>query len=558
MELEYLGNSLRLNMSTAISGREQDFLQNLLQRSQRAINYFQYEFGSGRLGAVFKGKLGDGIPIAVKKVERLISGGMGTQKTAFRQKRLMDLIDRIVMQGEGLDEKVVGSFVYVAVCCVQDDPMKRPEKMQKWKRVLQVPQQHKKAVTRISGIMISQTAAIFASTSSDCTVYVWEMLLPSTGEDHCKLSCLDPLFLGSKPMVALFLAELPGNTGRIFSHACELKGHTDWIRCLDFSLSICTTKDDSLFLVSSSQDKIIRLWKMTLIQTSIKEEEIGLASYIKGHILAAGSSSYQISLESLLIGHEDWVYSVEWRPTTRISPEDNDIHQPYCILSTSMDKTMMIWQPEKSTGIWMNVVTVGELSHCALGFYGGHWSPSGDSILAYGYGGSFHLWKNVGVDFNNWRPHKVPSGHFVSVTDAAWDRSGEYIFYQSTTRIFTPWKNEDGSSWHEIARPQVHGHDINCATMIQGKGNHHFVSGADEKVAKVFEASLSFLKTLDHAHFQTSSVYDGLHGEIQILGVNMSTLGPSQKPIYAQDVVILSQITSKIFLLSKAYLFADI
>ncbi|KAF6137362.1 hypothetical protein GIB67_036399 [Kingdonia uniflora] len=431
----------------------------------------------------------------------------------------------------------------------------------KWRRVLQVPQQHKKGVTCISGIMVSQTAAIFASTSSDCTVHVWEMLLPSTGEGDCKLSCLDSLFLGSKAMVALSLAELPGNTGHIvlalggldnkvhlyygertgkFSHACELKGHTDWIRCLDFSLSICTTKDDSLFLVSSSQDRSIRLWKMTLIQTSIKEEEIGLASYIKGHILAVGSSSYQISLESLLIGHEDWVYSVEWRPPTKISPEDNDIHQPHCILSASMDKTMMIWQPEKTTGIWMNVVTVGELSHCALGFYGGHWSPSGDSVLAYGYGGSFHLWKNVGVDFDNWQPQKVPSGHFASVTDAAWARSGEYILsvsHDQTTRIFAPWKNEDGSSWHEIARPQVHGHDINCATMIQGKGNHRFVSGADEKVARVFEASLSFLKTLDHAHFQTSSVHVGLQDDIQILGANMSALGLSQKPIYVQGAV---------------------
>jgi len=46
----------------------------------------------------------------------------------------------------------------------------------------------------------------------------------------------------------------------------------------------------------------------------------------------------------------------------------------------------------------MNVVIVWELSHCALGFYGGHWSPNGDSILAHGYGGSFYLWKNVGND----------------------------------------------------------------------------------------------------------------------------------------------------------------
>lgn len=31
----------------------------------------------------------------------------------------------------------------------------------------------------------------------------------------CKLSCLESLYVGSKPMVALSLAELPGSTGNL-------------------------------------------------------------------------------------------------------------------------------------------------------------------------------------------------------------------------------------------------------------------------------------------------------------------------------------------------------
>lgn len=35
-----------------------------------------------------------------------------------------------------------------------------------------------------------------------------------------------------------------------------------------------------------------------------------------------------------------------------------------------------------------------------------------------------------------------------------------------TTHIFAPWKSNaslvDKESWHEIARPEIHGHDINC------------------------------------------------------------------------------------------------
>ncbi|KAL5553066.1 hypothetical protein UlMin_040467 [Ulmus minor] len=433
----------------------------------------------------------------------------------------------------------------------------------KWRNVLQVPESHKKGVTCITGIMVSETEAVFSSTSSDGTVYIWEVVFPSTSGGDCKLLCLETLSVGSKPMVALSLAELPGNAGHIvlamggldnkiylycgertgkFVRACELKGHTDWIRSLDFSLPICIKGEaKTILLVSSSQDKFIRIWKVELRDVSARKQEISLASYIEGPVFVAGTFSYQVSVESLLIGHEDWVYSVEWQPPSIASGEGIDYFQPQSILSASMDKTMMIWQPEKTSGIWMNVVTVGELSHCALGFYGGHWNSSADSILAHGYGGSFHLWKNVGVNLDNWLPQKVPSGHFAAVADIAWARSGDYLLsvsHDQTTRIFAPWQNQasisDVDTWHEITRPQVHGHDINCVTIIQGKGNHRFVSGADEKVARVFEAPLSFLKTLN-AISRNCSISEDLQTGIQILGANMSALGLSQKPIYVQN-----------------------
>lgn len=107
-----------------------------------------------------------------------------------------------------------------------------------------------------------------------------------------------------------------------------------------------------------------------------------------------------------------------------------------------------------------------------------------------------------------------------------------------TTRIYASWKTEaapqEGEHWHEVARPQVHGHDINCVTVVQSKGNHRFVCGADEKVARVFEAPLSFLKTLDNASLQKSCSSNDLQSDVQILGANMSALGLSQKPIYVQ------------------------
>ncbi|KAI3965497.1 hypothetical protein MKW92_019487, partial [Papaver armeniacum] len=389
-------------------------------------------------------------------------------------------------------------------------------KDRKWRHVLQVPEPHKRGVTCISGIMICQLLQYLL-----LHLLMAVFMYGKWFFRDCRLSRLDSLSVGSKSMVALSLAVLPGASEHIliamggldnkvhlccgertgkFVHACELKGHMDWIRCLDFSLSICIDGEkDSLLLLSSSQDKCIRLWKLALHQspanTDIPHRNTGISlmSYIEGPVLVAGSKTYQISLESLLIGHEDWVYSVEWKPPASSSSKGGDVSPSLSI-------------------------------PCALGFNGGHWSPSGNSILSHGYGGSFHHWKNVGVDFDNWQPQKVPSGHFAAVTDVAWGRSGEYILSVSqdqTSRVFAPWgsKSEPRASysWHEIARPQVHGHDINCVTIIPGKGNYRFVSGADEKVARVFEGPLSFLKTLNHTAFKKSCELDDDQEDIQNL-----------------------------------------
>lgn len=84
----------------------------------------------------------------------------------------------------------------------------------------------------------------------------------------------------------------------------------------------------------------------------------------------------------------------------------------------------------------------------------------------------------------------------------------------------------------------MHGHDINCVTVIKGKGNHRFVSGAEEKVSRVFEAPLSFLKTLNHATSEIFGIPEDCQTDLQVLGANMSALGLSQKPIYIQGMAV--------------------
>jgi len=54
--------------------------------------------------------------------------------------------------------------------------------------------------------------------------------------------------------------------------------------------------------------------------------------------------------------------------------------------------------------------------------------------------------------------------------------------------MFGEWEREGVSSWHEMARPQIHGYDLNTVSSLH---DWKFVSGADEKVIRVFQTSKS-------------------------------------------------------------------
>lgn len=49
------------------------------------------------------------------------------------------------------------------------------------------------------------------------------------------------------------------------------------------------------------------------------------------------------------------------------------------------------------------------------------------------------------------------------------------------------------SSWHEIGRPQIHGYEMKCLSFI-GSTQQRFVSGADEKILRIFDAPKNFLE----------------------------------------------------------------
>ena len=175
------------------------------------------------------------------------------------------------------------------------------------------------------------------------------------------------------------------------------------------------------------------------------------------------------------------------------------------LLSSSMDKTMMIWKPNKEeNGIWINEVRVGEMGGNTLGFYGGLFSPDGSKILAHGYNGAFHLWSVDPTTFLC-SPSPTVSGHFAPVNECAWHPTAPYFLTVSqdqTARIFAPWfhtpaEGETSSkvrngNYFEISRAQIHGHDLQCGTFIL-PNQHRFVTGAEEKVCSIYCAFFPML-----------------------------------------------------------------
>ncbi|KAM9385150.1 elongator complex protein 2 [Pholidichthys leucotaenia] len=406
---------------------------------------------------------------------------------------------------------------------------------------------HTGPVCAVDAIYMEDSKILVAS--SDTTVRLW--LCTNAGEAEC----LHNLSFGSGFMMDVALALLPGSRVPIlacggddsrvhlyvhadgqFQKAMSLQGHEDWVRGVAW-----TSTGGELLLASCSQDSLIRVWRLCAKSASDTCTEDDHTIKMKEDIFEAkdGGASFvfAVSLETVLAGHENWVYGVHWQPPFY---KDGELQQPLHLLSASMDKTMIIWAPEKSSGVWIEQVRVGEVGGNTLGFFGCQMSPNGSMILAHAFHGALHLWCKDQDNEGEWRPRVVISGHFNAVQDLSWDPEGEFILSvgsDQTTRLFTPWRKEDSkwATWHEISRPQIHGYDMQCLAMV---GRFQFVSGADEKVLRVFQAPRNFMENF--ASISGSSFEKLLTSSDSATlpeGASTPALGLSNKAVFQGDLV---------------------
>ncbi|XP_054439517.1 elongator complex protein 2 isoform X4 [Pteronotus mesoamericanus] len=342
---------------------------------------------------------------------------------------------------------------------------------------------------------------LIASAASDSTVRIWS-------KEGSEVTCLQTLNVGNGFTLAICLSFLPNTDVPIlacgdddckirlfvqqndqFQKVLVLCGHEDWIRGVEWAAF-----GRDLFLASCSQDYLIRVWKLYIKSTSLETQDDDNIRLKESTFAVENESiktAFAVTLETVLAGHENWVNAVHWQPSFY---KDGVLQQPMRLLSASMDKTMILWAPDEESGVWL--------------------------------------------EQREWTPEIVISGHFDGVQDLMWDPEGEFIITvgtDQTTRLFAPWnrKGQSQVTWHEIARPQIHGYDLKCLAMIN---RFQFVSGADEKVLRVFSAPRNFVENFCAITGQSlNHVLCKQDGELPE-GATVPALGLSNKAVFQGDI----------------------
>ncbi|KAH9829206.1 elongator complex protein 2-like [Teratosphaeria destructans] len=397
----------------------------------------------------------------------------------------------------------------------------------------------------INTIAVDDAASMFVSGAADGTVKVWHTSL----EDQPR--CAQRIHLKPKylPLATAFTSRNDGTcilavagtsssvqlfgrneeNGELELHA-TLTGHEGWIRALDF-----VDDGSDILLASGSQDKYIRLWRFSKGATNLSAEAngsidtgiaVGKKSLSnKARHVGHGASRYNVTFEALLIGHEDWIYTARWSPSA----------QRPTLLSASADNSLSIWQADEASGIWVCNARLGEISAqkgsttatgSTGGFWIGLWAPEGDSVVSLGRTGSWRRWV-FDPEIDSWQQAVGIGGHVKEVRNLAWAPDGSYLISTSadqTTRLFAEWKKDETISWHEFSRPQIHGYDLNC---IDALGPNQFISGADEKLLRVFDKP----KAIDNLLSKLSGTETTVEGEAD--AANIPVLGLSNKAISA-------------------------
>ena len=335
------------------------------------------------------------------------------------------------------------------------------------------------------------------------------------------------------------------NSIKTVEFCTSLTGHENDIRDISIVSPELFDNTNNIFFCSCSQDTFIRVWNVTKLEKNDLSEMANNVNALKSNSIFDEYKSktsyvikvplhdteknlikheyYNITLDSVLSGHEDVVSSIKWGQL-----DDNN----FIILSSSLDFSVGIWVFNKKYNIWDKKYSLGEMIGNKHAFFYATFLNSYKEVLAYSFHGSLYLWKMNEKETYEAKP--VIHGHFNEVTDIRWDPTLNLLFTCSldeTTRAFSYW--EENKTWNEINRPQVHGYPINSIACVNLGGNTlcKIISASEEKVLRMFNPPfniIQFLKKLskkeinfknDNTNEFYEKKYKNVEGSKQALGL---------------------------------------
>lgn len=301
---------------------------------------------------------------------------------------------------------------------------------------------------------------------------------------------------GTSPTISLYGTCTTVERSSGFELRARLPGHEDWIRAFDLIVD-----QDSLLLASASQDRYVRLWRIDRRQPMQESDStIGVLASLtllenKAHDFSTPDGVWKASFEALLVSHEDWVFSVAF---------SHDENNQIVLLSSSADSSVIVWYPDAESQIWTVQAQLGVIStkgaSTATGSTGGFWgaifSPATlkrRNICAWNKTGSLRIWqKDVGNN-GEWKNVGGVGGHVKEVRSLSWAPNGEFFLTTSLDQSTRLWAKHKDGTWKEFARPQIHGYDIQSIHVMSPT---LFISGAEEKIVRVFQATSSVVDLL--------------------------------------------------------------
>uniref|UniRef100_A0A1I7XB27 Elongator complex protein 2 n=1 Tax=Heterorhabditis bacteriophora TaxID=37862 RepID=A0A1I7XB27_HETBA len=309
----------------------------------------------------------------------------------------------------------------------------------------------------------------------------------------------------------------------IFARLCHL-------RDIPIGYTLChltrfSELNSRLLLASAGQDNYVKLWR---IEPDLYCADEGKLSVTKNKFKITGPNgalSMTIGIEAVLAGHEDWVHSTEWDLNGRM------------LITSSSDKTTIIWQETLEGQLWNDTVGCLEFSYFLQKyvyaiklFPSASFSNDGKRIVASSYFGGLHAWISTDIDNFIWNPMSMCGGHVGEVRDVCWDPRGNYLVSvgkDQTTRVYA----------HVSKTEFILTQSFSIVNFIF-YGDFYsscFVSGAEEKILRAFQAPVTFASTLCSISNLTT---DRAFGSCPLMefGARVPALGLSNKAIGQCDV----------------------